>query len=234
MRNVILILAAILCAQAAALAAIQSEEVPLDSIKGEHWTLDFTFRTPQRVVMTNDDGTKTAYWYLLYVVTNNTGEAREFVPQATLFTDTGQLARDGLHPAVVAAARERYGLTSLKNSVEMMGSAEADGEAEKTDKAEKAEPTGMPRPSLRAGEDQAEQGIFVFPEIDPKMKSFKVFITGLSAEFVVREIPAATAEAKPTEAVLRKTMELDFKCPGFDPVRDVVTVYLAGQKWIWR
>ena len=194
---------------AAALAAIETEYVPLDQIKGEAWDFQFEFRLPQRVTVVDKKGNEHAYWCLLYTVTNPDKVAHDFVPQAVLFTDSGKLAADGLYPAVVETVKRRYRLKELKNSVQMMG-------------------------PLKAGQDEAQDGVFVFPEVDPRMDAFKVFVTGLSGQFTVRTIPAAKEGQEPKEIVLRKTMELDFSFPGDEIDLDEDKVYLAKQKWIWR
>jgi hypothetical protein len=196
---------------AAVFAAIEIESVPADSIKGDpdHWTLDFAPRTPQRIELTKPDGTKEAYWYFLYVVTNNTGEARNFAPAAVCLTEHGKVAHDGIYLDVLAAVQKQYHLDNLKNSIGLLG-------------------------SLKAGTDEAQQGIFIFPEVDPTMKKFQIFVVGLSSEFVLRDVPGPKPEDKPTVAVLRKTMELDLACPGLDPSRGLDKCYLSGQKWIWR
>ena len=208
-RTVVASLAALLVLGVAVLAATETENVPADSIKGGRWTLDFTFRTPQRIELTRPDGAKEAYWYLLYVVTNKTGEARDFAPEAALLTDHGKVAHDGLYLDVQAAVQKQYRLDHLKNSVALLG-------------------------SLKAGDDEAQQGIFIFPEVDPNMRKFQIFVTGLSGEFVTRDIPAPKPDDKPITVILRKTMDLDFACPGLDPSRDLDKCYLSGQKWIWR
>jgi hypothetical protein len=126
-----------------------------------------------------------------------------------MFADTGKLGRDGIYPAVVEEVKKRYGLKELKNSVEMVG-------------------------SLKAGEDEAQDGVFVFPEMEPKMDKFTIFVTGLSGEFIVRQIPAAKEGEQPREAVLRKTLQLVFDFPGDTVDIQADKVYLAGEKWIWR
>ena len=87
---------------------------------------------------------------------------------------------------------------------------------------------------LKAGEDEAQDGVFVFPEKDPEMDHFKVFVTGLSGEFIVKTVPAAKEGDAPKEVVLRKTMQLEFKFPGDDVQLNIDKIYLKSQKWIWR
>ncbi|NIA21197.1 MAG: hypothetical protein GWP05_04320 [Anaerolineaceae bacterium] len=225
MRSVSVALAVILLAGALAVAAIETEEVSLDSIKGQMWDLDFTFRTPRRIVLTDKDGQAQAYWYLLYTVTNKTKKARNFVPQAIIFTNNGKVARDILQSEVQKLVKAQYRLGELKNSVEMMGPSDT--------KDASGKPTAV-KPSLKAGQEEAQDGIFIFREVDPEMDKFTVFVAGLSGKFVVREIPAAKEGGKPHEVVLRKTLRLDFSIPGDDVKISEDKVYLLKQKWIWR
>lgn len=207
MRIVTVMLVTVLAAVAA--AGIDTEFVPADQIQGEHWDFQFEFRLPQRVVVADRDGNERAYWALLYTVTNPDKVAHGFVPQAVMFTDGGKVVHEGLYPGVVAELKKRYRLSELKNSVEMMG-------------------------QLKAGEDEAQDGVFVFPEVDTKTDKFQIFVTGLSGEFVVKTIPAAEEGKEPKEVVLRKTMRLLFDFPGDEIDLAADKVYLVGQKWIWR
>ncbi|MBN2584568.1 MAG: hypothetical protein JXL80_16010, partial [Planctomycetes bacterium] len=153
MRSLTVALAAVLAVAALAVAAIETEEVSLDSIKGEPWDLDFTFRMPQRIVLKGENGESEAYWYILYTVTNNTGQARDFVPQAMLFTNNGKVARDMLQPEVQEVVKQQYRLAELKNSVEMMGP--------ENGKAGEGQEIKV-KPSLKAGAEEAQDGILIF------------------------------------------------------------------------
>ncbi len=191
------------------LAAIPTEKVPLENIKGAHWELTFKFRTPQRVVASDEKGQEKAYWCLLYTAINKDKVAHKFIPQAVLFTNTGKVIGDGIYPQVVEAVKDRYRLAKLHNSVEIMG-------------------------ELKAGEDEAQDGVLVFPEVDPQMDRFKIFVTGLSGEFVVRELPPKKEGEEPKEIVLRKTLQLNFDFPGDTIDLSADKVYLREQKWVWR
>jgi len=192
---------------AAAFAAIETEQVPLQDIKGGRWTFEFKFRMPQRIVMQAAGG-RQAYWVLPYTVVNTDAVAHEFVPSAVLFADTGKLSRDGIYPDVVAEVKKRYQLKALANSVEIAG-------------------------ELKAGEDEARDGVFVFPESELKMDQFTIFVTGLSGEFITRQIPGKQGET-PKEVVLRKTLALAFDFPGDTVDIPADKVHLTSEKWIWR
>jgi hypothetical protein len=126
---------------------------------------------------------------------------------------------------VQAVVKQQYRLAELKNTVEMMG--KEDGEAGEGQELKI-------RPSLKAGAEEAQDGILIFREVDVQMDAFKVFVTGLSGRFVVRTLPALVEGEEPEEVVLRKTMELNFSVPGDDVRISEDKVYLLKQKWIWR
>ncbi len=199
---------------------IETERVPVEAKMGEEWTLDFQARTPQRIVMVDREGNRQAYWYMVYVVTNETGEARDFIPNAVMFTDTGKFIRDGIYPSVVEAVKRQYRLNELKSSVEMLGRPAEEGQER--------------LPNLKEGLEQAQQGIFVFPAVDERINSFKIFVTGLSGEFIVQEVPSVKEGEDPQMVVLRKTMELRYAVPGDETRNDTVTVQPQGKRWMWR
>lgn len=208
MRTTSLALTTLLIVAAVAVGAIPTVQVPGEKILGESWMFKIDFRTPQRVVMDNGDG-RQAYWVMLYTVTNTDNVAHQFIPSAIMFTDSGKVVNDVVVPEVVAKIKAQYGLAELSNSIEMIG-------------------------PLKAGADEATDGIFIWPEVNKEMDRFKLFISGLSGEFIVREIPSAEEDGDPMAVVLRKTLQLDFIFPGdtVDLERD--EVYLTGRKYIWR
>lgn len=199
---------------------IETEYVGATEVSGESWQLDIQLRTPQRIVMTNSAGEREAFWYVVYIVTNRTGLAREFVPGATMFTDTGRFVRDGIYPAVVAEVKRQYRLAELKSSVEMLGAPPAEGEER--------------QPNLKDGAEQAQQGIFVFPAGTERINSFRIFVTGLSGQFVVREIQSAKDGEASMPVVLRKTLELQYRVPGDETRSDGTEVHLVKKRWMWR
>lgn len=198
---------------------LDTEEVIQGEKCGEEWTLDISFRTPQRIVMAREDGTKEAYWYVVYVVTNRTGQARDFMPVATLFTDGGKLSRDGMYPAVVAEVKRQYRLNELKSSVEMMGPPPEEGQDR--------------QPNLKDGPEEAQQGIFVFRAGDERVNNFRIFVAGLSGEYVIRELPPVKEGESPKSIILRKTLALEYAVPG-DETAGQASVNLLNKSWIWR
>jgi hypothetical protein len=194
---------------AGTVVAIDTDFVPFSQIKGEHWDFQFDFKTPRRVVTVDKEGVEHAQWALVYTVTNPDKVAHDFQPSATMFTDTGRIAHDSLFPSVVEKLKADFRLDALADATQMMG-------------------------ALKAGQDEARDAVFVFPEVDPRMDGFTIFVTGLSGEFIIKTIPAAKEGDAPKSVVLRKTMQLDFKFPGDEVDLNADKVHLVGQKWIWR
>jgi hypothetical protein len=222
MKKILLAVVAVLSMGmgAGAMEVIETEYVNPLELVGENWTLDISLRPPQRIVMTNAAGEREAYWYVVYLVTNRTGRARQFMPGATVLTDTGKFIRDGSFPAVVEEVRKQYRLSELKSSVAMLGAPPAEGEER--------------RPNLKDGEEEAKQGIFVFPAGTERINSFKLFITGLSGQFIIREIPSAREGQETVPVVMRKTMEIEYAVPGDETRLDRVTVHQLKRRWMWR
>jgi hypothetical protein len=194
---------------AGSVVAIDTEYVPYDQIQGQHWDFKFEFKTPRRIVMAQPDGTQKAFWVVVYTVTNIDKEVHDFQPGALMLTDSGRVAKDGLYPEVVEKVKKEYRLQELADTSKIRG-------------------------QLKAGEDEARDGVFVFPEADVKMDQFTLFITGLSGEYVLKTLPAAKEGQEAKTFALYKTMQLVFKFPGDEENRSADKVYFVGQKWIWR
>ena len=82
---------------------------PRPSAAPVSWQIDLTHRTPQRIVVDAPGRGASAYWYMVYIVTNNTDEERFFLPEITLHTDDGKNlpANRGVPRAVYDAIRGR-------------------------------------------------------------------------------------------------------------------------------
>jgi hypothetical protein len=189
-------------------------------IKGEKWNLDFQFDRPQPIVVTGPTGEKQIYWYVLYTVTNKTGQDRTFVPVFTLFADTAAVSRAGLYPSVFDAVKKLRRPKFLENAVQMMG-------------------------KLLVGEDNARTGVAIFPPLSFKTTKFTVFVEGLSGEFIERPNPVAPPQAaadKPEEVKpdadkvvrLRKTLVLTYTLPSENWMKNLDQPIFQCKKWTWR
>ncbi len=194
-----------------ALDAADPDQVNPIDIKGEKYTFDFRFDSLEPLVVTNPEGEKEVYWYLVYTITNTSDEEHNFVPAFTLYSDTASTRRAGLHPDVFDAVQKRRQIRFLENAVKMTG-------------------------KVFPGEDNARTGVAIFAPLDRETDHFRIFVEGLSGEFIERPNPAATAETPEDEKVirLRKTLVLEYKFPGDIWWLNVDQPVFVSKTWTWR
>jgi len=191
-------------------AADPDQVNPID-IKGEKYTFDFHFDNLEPLVVTNPEGEKEVYWYLGYTITNTSKEEHNFVPAFTLYSDTASVRRAGLHPDVFDVVKKRRKIRFLENAVKMTG-------------------------KVLPGEDSARTGVAIFAPLDRRTDHFRIFVEGLSGEYVERPNPAATDETPEDQKVirLRKTLVLEYKFPGDEWWLNVDQPVFVSKTWTWR
>ena len=188
------------------------------------WELDFQplgVIRPLRIVLPGDEHAST-FWYLRYRIINDTGEDRQFIPSFDLCTDTGQLfnAKTPI-PRVVYEE-----IKSLHNQPLLTNIAGAAGK-------------------ILQGEDNAKDGVAIWPDFDPEAGSVDVFVGGLSGEEEAVALPspltatvvnAAGEEVTVTidEVVLQKTLQLTYTIPGEADARFTTATVLADENWVMR
>jgi len=201
-----------------ALAAPEPSDVPVE------WELDielFDVAMPISVTLPGDDE-PTVFWYLRYLVTNETGEDREFTPVIDLATNTGQLIRAGtsIPPVVYDEIKGLHHQPLLKDLPAMAG-------------------------RLLQGEDNAKAGVAIWPDFDEQAGQIDIFISGLSGETQVVQLPNPVEKVTPTpecddiveqvtEVVLRKTLELTYALPGEASARLTTPATLVARQWVMR
>jgi hypothetical protein len=209
-------------ARAAQLAAEKADPDAVDPniIKGEHWTLDIEYETPQPIVTLGPKGEKEVYWYVIYTITNSTGADRQYVPSFTLFANTGAIRKAGVYPAVFDAIKKaraaKYKV--LENAVQMVAIENA---------------------KILVGPDNARTGVAIFAPLDRETRKFTLFIEGLSGEFVER--PDRSKKVEPGHLAegdkivrLRKTLALYFDLPGDKWWLNLDAPVFLSKKWTWR
>ena len=143
---------------------------PEADIATTQWQLDFEFHDPQRITLTlPGDEKPTTLWYMLYQVTNNTGQDVQFYPSVRLITDTLRVVEAGdnispsVYDAIVALHKKEYPFL-----------------------APPAKVTGL----LLQGEGNARASVAVFHMFDEEANSFTLYVSGLSGELVRVANPA--------------------------------------------
>ncbi len=187
------------------------------------WQLEFNYETPRMISLKlPGEQERHTYWYVLYKVTNHTGEDRVFAPDFVLYTDTGQILRAGEGvPAAVFTEIQK-----LHNNPLLVSMAAAAG-------------------PLLQGEDNAKDSVAIWRDFDPAARGFDIFVGGLSGEeekvklpapiqTVVRDDRGELVEVTETEMVLIRTLMLQYKLPGEAESRRQITPELAKQQWVMR
>ncbi len=209
------------------------------------WELKFDPTPPMRISVDLGKGPQT-FWYMLYTVTNNTGQDIDFHPEivrvneieteataeqaasqpAAAPTITVDPAIVGVHPAVFKKIQETHKRTHpfLKQPVDAIG-------------------------KLLQGQDNALTSVAVFPDLDPRVSKFTIYVTGLSGEQTTKPNPrydpkkAGGDAKKPDEKsgaaearffVLRKTLAIPYTLPGDAKTRRTAEPKLGKMGWVMR
>lgn len=215
---------------AGALCTAQAGTAPIPLEVPATWQLDVEVQPPKPIKVRLPGETKArTYWYVLYSVMNRyrdpiTKRPTEqlYVPDFSLFTDTGQLLRAGRKvPGVVfQAIKKRHQNPHLKDMVSITG-------------------------KLLYGEDNAKDGVAIWRDFDNKAGKIDIFIGGLSGEIVDVKLPAkvkvikADRDGKPVVKEIdtlrmTKTLQLTYRVVAEPAAREFGKVKLLAKKWVMR
>jgi len=202
-------------------ARADDEVVPKPNPYPISWELDFKHGMPKRVVVdTPDSSVPQAYWYLTYHVTNHTDREQNFLPQFDLLADNGQVTRAdvNLPKRVFDIIQAREHNKYLVPITKAMG-------------------------TLRIGDAEAVDSVAIWPEPEPRMGKFSIFVTGLSGEAVtlkptdgklVKVTNADELKDKAGLIFLRKTLQLNFFIRGDEVYPGEDEVNKDSETWIMR
>jgi len=172
--------------------ATENDAPKPDQKKRDTWTLDFKWQSPKTIKVRAADGGQTTIWYLRYAVTNNTPEARHFVPALGLSSDkSNTLSLDKCLPAVaeqIRAVEDPTGNVDLRDTVTISSS--------------------------RIPPGKTVHGLAVWDAIDPATARFTIYARGLSNGHVVEK---GRTWRKTLE--LKFERSVDPKRPGKDEIR---------------
>jgi len=204
------------CAATTALPARAQEVIPGAA---SAWQLNIEFHDPQRITL-RLPGTEqeTTYWYMLYTVTNNTGQDVQFMPSAQLVTDTLDVvtAGDNIHPSVykdiAALYKKEYPFFARSTKV-----------------------SGL----LLQGEENARTSALVFRTFEPKANSFSIYFSGLSGLIDRIANPAfdtskPESNDNPRSFTRRLTLALDYVLPGDETSRRAAQPIRKNRRWEMR
>ncbi len=192
---------------------------PVPKADPTRWELDFKFHDPQRIELTlPGERQPITFWYMLYTVTNNSGQEVEYYPSFDLVTDTLKVTEGGAHisPRVQDAVRERH----IKEYPFFV------------------EPTKVSGKLLQ-GEDNARTSCVIFRDFDREASEFTIFVAGLSGEMsrapnLTYDPARPETEDNPKFFPLRKTLGITYRLPGDAQTRHRATPIRVKREWVMR
>lgn len=204
LSRIVATLGALACAVCACMTAPEPDPVP------RRWEFNLNVGPLRLATVDVPNVGRRAYFYLTYKVSNSTGQDLLLAPAFDLATDDGQMIRSGRDvPAeVTRQILEQLDSAFLQDQISILG-------------------------TLLQGEENARDGVVIWPAEKMQPGELLVFATGFSGETkTVDHADAKTGEM--TRSTLRKTMMLRYPIPG--ELRQIgATPFLpAEQRWIMR
>ena len=189
------------------------------------WELKFEHGNPKRIVVTVPNQGPRAFWYMTYGVINDGTEDQTFLPEFVMVTKDGRTLRSDqnvpfkVFEAIKKQERKQFLLPATK-----IGG------------------------TLRVGEDQARDGVAIWPEPMTEMGSFSIFVSGLSGETVtLKMVDGKPVKVKPESIslelkgvnekdviILRKTLQLNYVVYGDDVYPGLDEVNVRPEQWVMR
>lgn len=146
------------------------------------WELTLTHSAPKRIVFEPPGASNpSAYWYMTYHVANNTDRDKVlFYPSFDMMLEDGDVITSdrGVPPAVFEAIKGKERIKYLLNSNQVSG-------------------------ELLQGDDQARDGVAIWPEPSLRMGTFTIFASGFWGE-------STQIKVGDSDVTLRKTLQLTY------------------------
>jgi hypothetical protein len=184
---------------------------PGPALVTKSWEFKFSYHTPRAIAVQNIRGEWEWYWFMTYKVVNNTGQERLFIPEITIATDAGDIiqAGKGVRTAVFDAVKKRVGNRLLESPTDVVG-------------------------QFRQDEDNAKESVAIWPATKHNVDQISVFISGLSGETAVVKVPDPADTTKTIDALVTKTLMVDYELPGAPLSPQEQAVVPKGSRWIMR
>jgi len=225
------------------LAMTAARATPEPSPTPESWELKLEPAPPMRIQV-GSGSSRAVYWYMLYKVSNHTGEDREFHPEAVRVceiaselpadqaaTKPAEASKITVDPAIVGVP------TPVFNAIKKLHAKTHPFLVQPYDAISK----------LRQGDDNAITSVLVFKALDPRVSKFTLYFGGLSGETKTLPNPAynpklvvktnrsgVEKDANPKYFFLRKTLAMPYTLPGDPNTRRHATPALGRMKWVMR
>jgi hypothetical protein len=221
--NVTIVLMSLVLAGGALLLPSPAVTAPQAYEVSEEWQLDVELGQPRAIyVSVPGQDRPVLYWFLPFTVTNRTGEDQLFVPEISLYTNTGQLLRAGagVNPAAFQKIKKIYNNPLLQDVMGLTG-------------------------KILQGADNAKDGVAIFSNFDPEATSFTIFFGGLSGDTVTIKLPSpvkvqvvkpdgTTQTVTRDRVTLAKTLQLQYSLAVGPNSRGNAKPQLLRRDWIMR
>jgi len=174
------------------------------------WQLDFKIGPLRMVTLDTSEGGSSQFYYLTYRVTNTSGEDLLLAPSFELSTAAGELLRSGRDvPAqVTAQVLELLSNPFIEDQIGILG-------------------------VIMQGEENAKDGVVIWPVTDMHPEEVAVYASGFSGE-TKYENTRDPKTGQPERKVLRKTFMARYSMPGELDGRGSQPFPPYEQKWIMR
>ena len=221
---------AVILAAAVAMLTSGVQAAPKPSDARIAWELEFDFQDIQSIqVRLPGEDKMTTFWFLRYSIANRNLDTQTrqpteqyFIPEFVLYTDTGQVIRSGYKvPHVVfETIKKQFNNPLLKDQSSITG-------------------------KILYGDDNAKDGVAIWPAFDPKAGKVDIFVGGLSGEVLEMKLPkpitvkekndkGEVVEVTKETVKLVKTFHLEFEVPGEFVSRLQAKCVLKKKEWIMR
>jgi len=200
------------------------------------WELSLQPVPLTRIVVDSGKGPAT-YWYMLYTVTNNTGQDVDFHPEIVRVSEI-----ENETPEDKAVARPETAPKILAEpAIVGVDSRVFKAIAERHAKTHPFLVTPVKAiDRLLQGKDNARTSVAVFNDLDPRISKFTVYFGGLSGERMTKVNPTydprRTSDDKENSKlfVLQKTLAMPYTLPGDVRTRGAATPILGKMNWVMR
>jgi hypothetical protein len=177
------------------------------------------------------------YWYLIYTVTNNSGQDVDFHPDIVRVCEIENETPEDRAMAQPDTAPKILVEPAIVGVDARVFQAIADRHA-RTYPFLVTPVKAIDR--LLQGKDNARTSVAVFSDLDPRINRFTIYFGGLSGERLTRPNPKydprrpSADKENPKLFVLQKTLAMPFTLPGDTKTRRAATPVLGRMNWVMR
>ncbi len=184
----------------------------------QSWELDFKYQPLKRITVNIPGEGQKTFWYMIYTITNNTNETIYFKPRFTIVTDKLDIiqAQINVDPIVFKKIKKLYKPTYpwLEHPVKIIG-------------------------KILQGKDNARDSVAIWPDFGPNIKTFDLYIAGLSGEAVKIPNPLyikgkSNPKKTPAFFVLRKTLKIHYIIPTDPKSKSRINAIKKSTEWVMR